>query len=258
MSPEPENAAALARGAVYVATRNPRYVVLAAASARSLRTHAPRLPITLFTNVLEIPPEFATAFDAITTIPSPQRVAVEWANGLVDKIHGIQASPYERTFFIDADTLVRSADVMKAFDLLDDYDVLLTECAPDASLSRRLMARPLYSTGILVYRRSAAVIRLLDAWMAYTLECIAAVRDERLDFFTGLDGLERDRKIFLALTDQYTLAHLLSPGRNTHGVWVKVLEERWNFRGDGRRAAPSGMVVDHQMDIKQGSGTPAA
>lgn len=246
------------RGAVYVATRNPRYVVLAAASARSLRQHAPGLPITLFTNVLEIPPNYAHAFDTITTIPSPQRVAVEWANGLVDKIHGIQASPYERSLFIDADTLVCSDEALRAFDLLDDYELLITECAQDASLSRRLMARPLYSTGILAYRRSPAVTRLLSAWMSYTLECIAAVRAERLEFFADLGGLERDQKIFLALTDQYTLARFLSPGRNDHRVWVKVLEERWNFRGDGLREPPTGVVINHQLEIKQGSDAPTA
>ncbi|MGH8480799.1 MAG: putative 2OG-Fe(II) oxygenase, partial [Gammaproteobacteria bacterium] len=124
--PAAMSGAAKERGAVYVATRNPSYVVLAAASARSLRQHAPEIPITLFTNVLEIPAELRRAFDTVTTIPSPKRIGADWANGLIDKIHGIRHTPYERTFFIDADTVVRSRDVAEAFDWLDDYDLLIT------------------------------------------------------------------------------------------------------------------------------------
>lgn len=239
-------------GAIYVATRNDGYVILAAASAQSLRKHAPGLPITLFTNVLQIPEQITKLFDRIETVPSPKRIHVDWANGLIDKIHGIQHSPYEQTLFIDADTLVRSNEVLKAFEWLRDFDLLITECAEDASLSRRMMGGPLYSTGVLTYRRSQPVTELCSAWMNFALECIAQVRANKVDELPGMERLARDQKIFLALTDQYSLAKFLTPEVNPFGLKVKLLEERWNFRGDGKRKPPPDVVIDHQLAIKNG------
>ncbi|MGH8581250.1 MAG: hypothetical protein ACREWG_00340 [Gammaproteobacteria bacterium] len=244
-----------ARGVVYVATRNDGYVILAAASAQSVRRYAPQLPIALFTNVLQIPGPIAQCFDRVETIASPRRIDVDWANGLIDKIHGIRHTPYEHTFFIDADTVCRSGEIMQAFAWLEDYDLLITECAEDASLSRRLIGRPLYSTGIMAYRKSQPVMDLCAAWMEFALECIEYVRRKEFGRLPGLDGLNSEQKAFLALTDQYSLAKFLSPEVNSFSLKVKLLEERWNFRGDGKRTPPSGLVIDHQMEIKQGRRT---
>lgn len=240
------------RGVVMVATRNDGYVVLAASCAASIRHHLPDLPITLFTNVRAIPPEYAAPFDAIVEIESPTRHKLDWANGLMDKIRGIRQSPYERTFYIDVDTVVRSPALADSFAMLDEHDLLITECAEDASYSRRLIARPLYSTGILAWRRSDKVSRLFSAWTDFALECLAAARDGRLADLPGLADLTEDERTFLALTDQYTLAQFLAPGVNEFDLDVKVLEERWNFRGDGLREPPEGLIVDHRMAVKQG------
>jgi hypothetical protein len=150
------------------------------------------------------------------------------------------------------DTLVRSAEIVSAFTLLERYDILITECAEDASYARRLLRGPLFSTGILGYRRSPKVARLFAAWTAFALACLAAVRDERVAELPDMADLTRDEQTFLALTDQYTLWRFLAPGRNSFDLDVHVLEERWNFRGDGERQPPGNLIVDHQMAVKEG------
>lgn len=239
-------------GVVMVATRNDGYVVLAASCAASVRQHVPGLPITLFTNVRAIPAEHAARFDAVVEIESPTRHAFDWANGLMDKIRGIRMSPYDKTFFIDVDTVVRSAELATAFAMLDEHDILITECAEDASYSRRLIARPLFSTGVLGYRRGEKITGLFNAWIDFGLECLAAARDHRLAELPGLAELDEDQRTFLALTDQFTLAKFLAPDVNVFNLDVKVLEERWNFRGDGVRPPPEGLIIDHRMTVKQG------
>lgn len=239
-------------GVVMVATRKDAYVVLAASCAQSIRHHVPELPVTLYTNVRRIPTEYAEAFTDIVEIESPTRSPVDWANGLMDKIRGIRLSPYAKTFFIDVDTIVRSAEIADAFAMLDDRDILITECAEDASASRRLIARPLYSTGVLGYRRNEKVEKLFRAWTDFALETLTMARDQRLHELPDLEKLDPDQRTFLALTDQYTLAKFLGPDANAFGLDVKVLEERWNFRGDGKRPPPDDLVVDHQMAVKEG------
>jgi len=238
-----------------VATRREAYVHLAVACAASLHAVAPHVPITLFTNVRGIPPELTPDFARIVELEAPTRTRFDWADGLMDKLRGLRASPYARTFFIDADTLVRSAEIASAFTLLEHHDILITECAEDASYSRRLLRGPLYSTGILGFRRSPKVSRLFGAWTDFALECLAAVRDERTAELPAMHGLTLDEQTFLALTDQYTLWRFLAPGRNPFELDVRVLEERWNFRGDGQRAAPADLIVDHRMVVKEGRTT---
>ncbi|MBC7987729.1 MAG: hypothetical protein H7X93_13835 [Sphingomonadaceae bacterium] len=239
-------------GVVMVATRNHGYVVLGASCAASIRRHVPGLEITLFTNVRAIPPEYAGRFDHIVEIESPTRHPLEWANGLMDKIRGIRESPYDKSFFIDVDTVVRSAELASAFAMLDAHDLLITECAEDASYSRRLIGRPLYSTGILAWRRCDKAKQLFSAWTDFGLECLAAARDGRLAELPDLAALSEDERTFLALTDQYTLARFLAPGVNAFDLDLELLEERWNFRGDGKRPPPANLIVDHRMDVKQG------
>jgi len=239
-------------GAVMVATRNDSYVLLAASCAASIREHVPGLPITLFTNVRRIPPEHAARFDEVIEIESPTRHPLDWANGLMDKIRGIRMSCYAKSFFIDADTIVRSPELASAFAMLDEHDILITECAEDASYSRRLIGKPLFSTGILAYRRCDKVTRLFSAWTDFGLDCLAAARDDRLAELPGLGDLDKDARTFLALTDQYTLARFLAPDTNRFDLAVRVLEERWNFRGDGERRPPEDLIVDHQMSVKRG------
>ena len=97
-------------GVIYVATRSDAYVLLAEASAKSLRRHAPGLPVTLFTNVLQIPAHITRVFDRVETMPSTKRIGVEWANGLIDKLQGIRSSPYERTLAVRLNLPLNSVD----------------------------------------------------------------------------------------------------------------------------------------------------
>ena len=240
-------------GAIYCATRKPAYLVLAANSARSFRCVAPNLPITLFTNLGDLPKEIRAAFTDVRTTPSPDRITEpDWANGLLDKIESIKASPYARTLFIDADTLVHDKAVQTVFDQLESKDILITECAPDASRSRQMMGRPIYSTGILAYRKNDAVRALLQNWFTLALRYLGLVQAGQISDIPGVDRLTEAEARFLALTDQFSLAQLLAPDRSPDGLVVECLGEEWNFRGDGKRKPARRIVIDHQESIRMG------
>ena len=244
------------RGVVYCATRKPAYVQLAAQSARSLRALAPELAITLFTDQKPLPPGLADAFTRVEKLESPTRIpSPDWANGLIDKIVAIQNSPYERTFFIDADTLVRDDAVLKNLDRLDDVDILITECAEDASRSRRMMARPIYSSGILVYLHTPAVSLLIKKWLKLSLQNLEIVKSGAGAQALGLTSLNNEQARFLALTDQYSLAQILAPDRCPSSLKVETLGEEWNFRGDGKRHPDRSIIIDHQESLRGGSAT---
>ena len=240
-------------GAIYCATRKPAYLTLAANSARSLRCVAPNLPITLFTNLGDLPSEIRSAFTEVRMIASPDCVSEpDWANGLLDKIESIKASPYERTLFIDADTLVRDEAVQTLFDHLESKDILITECALDASRSRRIMGRRIYSSGILGYRKNDAVRALLRDWFALTLHYLELVQAGRVGDIPGVDHLTEAEVRFLAATDQFSLAQVLAPDRTPDGLVVECLGEEWNFRGDGKRKPANRIIIDHQESIRMG------
>lgn len=240
-------------GAIYCATRKPTYLALAANSARSLHRLVPNLPITLFTNLRDWPQEVLATFTNIQIIASPDRIAEpDWANGLFDKIESIKASPYERTLFIDADTLVRDQAVQTVFDQLESKDILITQCAPDASRSRQLIGRPIYSTGILAYRKSDAVRALLQDWFTLALRYLKLVQAGQVRDIPGVNRMTEDEARFLALTDQFSLAQVLAPDRTPDGLVVECLGEEWNFRGDGKRKPARPIIIDHQESIRMG------
>lgn len=240
-------------GAIYCASRKPEYLALAANSARSLRRMAPNLPITLFTNLRDLPQQVLAAFTNVQRIASPDRIAEpDWANGLIDKVESINASPYERTLFIDADTLVRDKKVQTVFDQLESKDLLITECAPDASRSRQMMGRPIYSTGILAYRKNDAVLTLLQDWLTLALRYLQLVQAGKIGSIPGVNGMTDVEARFLALTDQFSLAQLLAPDRTPDGLVVECLGEEWNFRGDGKRKPARPIIIDHQECIRMG------
>ncbi|MCI5055146.1 MAG: hypothetical protein MRY83_03505 [Flavobacteriales bacterium] len=237
-------------GFVFVATRNPSYVLLAESSARSLREIIPDANITLFTNVLQIPKELSKTFTDIEIIQSKKLTNIDWANGLVDKVRAISMSKYKKTVFIDADTLVKSKEINTLFELLNEYDFLLTECAEDASRSRRFFHETLYSTGMLAYKKTDNVDKFMNDWLEITLKNVGYVNSRNYAHCQDLDHLKEEDKIFMLLTDQYSFAQLLSSNRNVFDLNIKILDERWNFRGDGMRCPPDDLVIDHQLRLK--------
>ena len=146
-------------GAIYVITRDERYLNLLRASADSVKNAMPDLPITVFS-------EFPVKHGSIDRV-IPIKAA---GDGFYDKARMMLDSPYERTIFVDADIYV-AEPFPELFALLDRFDCAATHeeylntdwsnhyPRPDIPLSF-----PEFNTGILVYRRSANMEKTLQAW----------------------------------------------------------------------------------------------
>jgi hypothetical protein len=150
------------RGVLYVA-RGAGYLDLAVASAESLRRHAPDLPIDLFTDQ----PAPGGPFDRVRPIPD---------SGTRDKIACMARTRFARTLFLDCDTLVLNPlgdlfDLLERFDLAVCHDVRRT--SPLIRQGWRVQtpyAFPQMNTGVMLYRRSPALLAFLADWATAYVE----------------------------------------------------------------------------------------
>ena len=147
----------MGKGVIYVA-RGAGYLTLAQTSAASLRAQEPDLPIDLFTDQ----PAPAGPFDRVHPIPD---------SGTRDKIACMAASRFERTLFLDCDTLVL-APPGDLFDLCDRFDLAVAHDVRRLSALVREghavpaapYAFPQFNTGVLLFRRTPAMAAFLADW----------------------------------------------------------------------------------------------
>ncbi len=152
-------------GVVYVASGD-KAQRDASWSAMSTRLHNPGLPVAVAGDTL-------TGVDAqyIRPATSPEWGARAWKTSVADW------TPFERTLFLDADTVV-TGDLWTLFAALDHYDVLAAHdavCDPRAAwhLGKQDAATlpalpghvPQYNSGVLAFRLPGAK-PLFDAWKA--------------------------------------------------------------------------------------------
>ncbi|MEO6054679.1 MAG: hypothetical protein ABIP97_11755 [Chthoniobacterales bacterium] len=156
------------KGILYVATGE-RYVAEAMQSARSAKRQMPDIPICLFTDKR---PASTDAFDEIRIIENPRHF-------FADKVQPMLDSPYERTLFLDTDTLVCHS-VEDVFQLLDRFDVAIAH-AP----MRHDRAYPTpncfveMNSGVIAYHKNAAVEQMFRCWIEiYEKELKASAQPE--------------------------------------------------------------------------------
>lgn len=141
-------------GVIYVATGR-RHLDEMIQSAQSLRDHMPGLPVVLFTDQSDIP---SRVFDEIRMLENPR-------HSFVDKIAPLCESPFEKTLFLDTDTLL-CAPVNDLFELLDRFDLAVTH-APfrhDRPFSTPTCFAEL-NTGVMVYRNTPSVREMFQRWL---------------------------------------------------------------------------------------------
>lgn len=158
-------------GVIYAAS-GADYVDLACASARSLRAVTPGVPVDIYTDQ----PVPAGLFDRIHPIPH---------DGARAKLAAMAQTRFQRTLFLDADTLVVGAlgdiwALLDRFDLAAAHDVRRASALVQAGTAPTPYAFPQLNTGVLLYRRSPAMLAFLAEW------------DQR--FRAG--GGERDQPVF--------------------------------------------------------------
>lgn len=143
-------------GILYVAA-GPDYLDLAERSARSFRALTPDVAIDIFTDGT---PE-AGLFDRVSAIPP---------GGPTAKLASLPHSRFERTLYLDCDTLALAPlgdlfQVLDRFDLAVAHDMRRTSALiREAHLESPPYAFPQMNCGVLLYRRSPAVADFLISW----------------------------------------------------------------------------------------------
>ncbi|AJE45463.1 putative nucleotide-diphospho-sugar transferase [Celeribacter indicus] len=147
-------------GVLFVAS-GPDYVDLAVQSARSLRAHEPGIAIDLVTDLPENLP--AGLFDRVSACPDMHPR---------EKLRAMPATRFARTLYVDCDTLFL-APLGDLFGLLDRFDCALAhDVRRDWELIRQgrdhvtPYAFPQHNSGVLLYRRSEAMLAFLAEWAA--------------------------------------------------------------------------------------------
>lgn len=145
-------------GVIYVAT-GADYLDLACASAASLRTVEPELPVDLFTDDTSAPG--LGVFDRVHPVPRRHRRA---------KLDCMPLTRFERTLFLDCDTRVL-APLGDLFDVLERFEMALAHDVRRASALVREglevatpYAFPQLNSGVMLYRRSPGMLAFLAEW----------------------------------------------------------------------------------------------
>lgn len=89
------------------------------------------------------------------------------------KVVGLQESPFDHTIFLDGDTFVTD-EISELFDLLElvDFATTLEQKLHTAS-SENLRFRnifPEFNSGVIVYRNSAIMNKVLKDWLSYCIQ----------------------------------------------------------------------------------------
>eukprot|EP01104_Vermistella_antarctica_P004354 TRINITY_DN14822_c0_g1_i1.p1 TRINITY_DN14822_c0_g1~~TRINITY_DN14822_c0_g1_i1.p1 ORF type:complete len:413 (+),score=82.02 TRINITY_DN14822_c0_g1_i1:164-1402(+) len=133
----------------------------AIASATSLRHHSPGIEnITLFTNYKMTDPVF-TQVREITNVPEVMAKR--------SKIIGMCQTPYEKTLYLDADTLILD-DLSSMFEILDVYDYAAARRVNDRVFDSEHGLQDSFNSGVLLYRMNHHVAQFYEAWQSHYLD----------------------------------------------------------------------------------------
>ena len=239
-------------GMVYVATRRPHYVAEAFLSAHSARDFIPDLPITLCTDLHQLPFARSPCFSNLVPLETRRRYRSLWAEGQLDRIRALRNSPYDYNLHLDTDTRVLTPEFPQLFRLLDDIDIGMAVCQPDVSKCAQMTGLPMFNVGFILFRKSPGVMQLLEAWENLTRENFElANRDvPPQTAVTGhLDDPEARRE--LLFMDQTSFVELLSPQVNRFGLRLQIMDEAWNFRSTGRgRTFDRPVKISHHPELR--------
>jgi hypothetical protein len=215
-------------GAIYILTQNERYVGLALQSVASLKLAMPDLPVTVLSQF----PLSSPLIERVIPV-EPTR------DGFYDKTRLMRESPYERTLFIDADILVVES-FPEVFDLLDRFDCAATH---EEYVSTDWFNRyprndipssfPEFNTGILLFKRSPEMDRVLKEWDALYAQYLREKPHQPINdqpFFRA--ALYHSRARVATLTREYNCKFR---GQGYLNGTVKLLHGHVDFQFDSRQ-----------------------
>ncbi len=210
-------------GILYIATGR-RHLDEMLISARSVRRHMPGVPIVVSTDQDGLPDDL---FDEIRPIANPR-------HSFIDKIAPLCDTPFERTIFLDTDTLA-CAPFPDLFEILDRFDLALAH-APYRH-DRPFVTPNCFAelnTGVLAYRRSPEVIALFQDWLRLYEKEVSETGRMESDQPAFREALYRSRLSSCVLPPEYNLRTVMPAAvgrckvRIIHGRGPDMAQlERW-------------------------------
>jgi hypothetical protein len=150
------------RGVIYIVVGELKYLKECIFSAKSLKKYCPDLPITLFTDKLDVHED---CFNEIKTIKND-------INPFKNKVKYLYSSPYEWTLFLDSDTQILKP-IYEIFDFIKNNDLALAyvpridRSYTPAKLISYVETNPYntYNTGVILYKKSEGNEKLFGKWL---------------------------------------------------------------------------------------------
>lgn len=151
------------RGVLYVAA-GAKYIRAAIRSAETVRRHCPDLPVHFCGDWPSHGFDFHRSpapFTSVDTLTHPHRRS---------KVDYLPQTPFDRTLYLDTDTALH-ADIRGLFQVLDRFDMAMAHAHRRNAVARLRSWRltlpptfPQYNSGVLLYRRTPAVLEFLETW----------------------------------------------------------------------------------------------
>ena len=139
------------------------YSLYADRSAGSLKKFLSDIDITLFSDTLEHPP--LKNISKIKLLPDfPKKGA------FFSKIRSLQNSPYEKTLYLDSDTMILDQRVELVFDMLEKFDILGIHGPVRVSnivhpkYSHIPLAFPEVNGGVIAFKNNERTQQVWDKW----------------------------------------------------------------------------------------------
>lgn len=216
-------------GYILIASKRYFYFQMAINCAESLLDYNPDAKITLFTHEEWVDSRCDIFDKVVTGVPVNIRA----------KLWALSQSPYDRTFYIDAECEIVHEDIASVFDTLEDSDMKVMRVRPYAAAVTKFPGGELTQhCGAFVYRKSEELYQFFDEWYKYYLK----QQDEwDLDPDTYPPGK-------LKPWDMFTFWRLLNLEGWNDRIKVDFWEDdaRWNFHGLNEEELKAPMVVHHR------------
>lgn len=137
------------QGIIYCATGK-KYINEAEISVKSLRDYNHDLNVSIFIDDLNFLNKESDLFNSIHVIKNP-----EYSFG--DKISTIENTPYEKTIFLDTDTIIAD-DISELFHILKRYDMAI------AHIPLKNRKYPEFNTGVIAYNLNHRTKKFFRLW----------------------------------------------------------------------------------------------
>lgn len=159
------------KGFIYVASRDVLYYELAVQACQSMRDYFPNAHVTLFTHKMFLDGREDIFDNVIVDIPVHYRTKM-WA---------MARTPYKKTIYIDADSLIMHKDIKFMHDFLEDCDMFFCPVTQYTVSNFKLMyidkdysIPPKYHGAICGYNKSDLTIDFMQTWYDKYLEQVCA------------------------------------------------------------------------------------